>query len=58
MTSLLCNSCNSLEISSMIKTHDVGVLIIGVPENLLIFGESGSKAKIHMSDVIANRIEP
>ena len=32
--------------------------LIGTPENLLIFGESGSKAKIHMSDVVANRIEP
>ena len=39
MTSLLCNSCNSLEISSMIETHDVGVLIIGVPENFNFGGE-------------------
>ncbi len=30
---------------------------MGSPK-ILIFGESGSKAKIHMSDVIANRIEP
>ena len=32
--------------------------LIGAPENLSIFGESESKAKIHMSDVVANRIEP
>ena len=32
--------------------------LIGAPENLSIFGESESKARIHMSDVVANRIEP
>ena len=28
------------------------------PRKFLIFGESGIMAKIHMSDVVANRIEP
>ena len=30
---------------------------LGSPK-ILIFGESESMAKIHMSDVVANRIEP
>ncbi len=33
------------------------VPVLGPPE-ILIFGESENKAKIHMSDMFANRIEP
>lgn len=45
MTSLLCNSCNCLENSSMIKTHVVSVLIIWGPQSKTCFAMGKSVAQ-------------
>ena len=37
--------------------YDINILN-GVPENFIFLGRSENMAKIHMSDVVANRIEP
>ena len=43
--------------SSTFARSNRGSTSLGPPK-ILIFGESGNKAKIHMSDEVANRIEP
>ena len=39
------------------RKREIGRSLMGPPK-ILIFGESENTAKIHMSDVVANRIEP